>query len=91
MKYTVTAAISEDKEISTVVSCRFDAKNKTKFDKCMNAIGCELIKRNVISPKTTYSYALPNVWTNGYLGAAWFIDPFINVTIQEENGAWLAM
>ena len=91
MKYTVTAWIDDNRKFETKVNVRSDACNKTVFVKCMNAIGFELIKAKAIPDHTRYQYTLPNIWTNGYLGSAWFCDPFINIAIQEETGAWLAL
>lgn len=90
MKYRIGVYVNE-KHYCATASVRRDAKMKTKFIKCMNAIGNELIKARVIDPNTTYGFELPNIWTNGYLGAAWFNSPFINVVIQEDTGAWLAL
>ncbi len=91
MKYTVTAWIDDNQKYETVVSIRRNAKIKTIFQRCMNEIGLTLIKANVISGTAKYEYSLPNIWTNGYVGAAWFCDPFINIAIQEETGAWIAL
>lgn len=89
MKYIVSAWI-EDREVKTEIKVSRNAKTRTLFQKCMNAIGQELIKEGVLAESATYGYELPNIWTNGYLGAAWFNKPFIDVSIQEETGAWLA-
>ena len=91
MKYTVTAFVTEDDEVSVEVSVRGNAKTETVFRKCMNEIGRKLIKRGVLGVDAKYRYEKPNVWTNGAVGAAWFCSPFIYVVIQEENGAWLAL
>lgn len=91
MKYIVTACIDEDKTYRTTVSVRRGAKMKTVFINCMNEIGQNLIRAKVIDRRAGFKFDLPNIWTNGYVGAAWFISPFINVTIQEETGAWLAI
>ena len=91
MKYTVTAWIDNNQKYETVVSIRRNAKIKTIFQRCMNEIGLTLIKANVISGTAKYKYSLPNIWANGYVGAAWFCDPFINIAIQEETGAWIAL
>ena len=89
MKYTITAWIDEDKKYETEISVRRDAKMKTVFTNCMNAIGQKLIKDNVLSTPR-YGFETPCL-NNGCLGAAWFEKPFINVTIQEETGAWIAL
>ena len=91
MKYTVTAHVTESVEVVKEISIRTGAKMGTVFQRCMVEIGRELIERKVIAPSTQYQYDLPNIWRNGCLGAAWFIDPLINVTIRQGNGAWLAL
>lgn len=91
MKYTVTAIVAEDDEVSVEVSVRRGAKTETVFRKCMNGIGRKLIERGILKEGAKFRYDKPNVWTNGAVGAAWFCSPFIYVTIQEENGAWLAL
>lgn len=90
VKYTVTAVFAEDNEVSVDVSVRLDARLDTVFRKCINTLGSELVKKGLLPPNAKYKYEKPNVWTNGAIGAAWFCDPFANVTIQQENGAWLA-
>ena len=89
MKYTVTAWIEEDHKYETEISVRRDASLNTVFQKCMNAIGARLADEKILTTGK-YQYSKPSRY-NGCVGAAWFCDPFINVTIQEENGAWLAM
>lgn len=96
MKYTVTVYIptKEDDEVftehSTIVSVRSDATNKTVFKRCINEIGWKLVDEGILPEKVKYGYDLPNIWTNGYFGAAWFCDPFYDIHITEENGAALA-
>ena len=87
MKYDVCAIVN-DAEYHVKVTCRIDAKKRTVFRKCMNAIGWKLIEEGVITSKATFGYELPNIWTNGFLGAAWFNDPYryIDVTIWENHG-----
>lgn len=89
MKYTVTAFV-DDKKYEAEVKIRLGAKNRTIFSRCMNEIGMLMIKDGVLSEDVLYQYDLPNIWTNGYIGSAWFNTPFIPVSIQEETGAWLA-
>ena len=91
MKYKVTAYAEEDSEICVDVSVRQDAKTETVFRKCMNGIGRKLIERGILKEGAKFQYDKPNLWRNGGVGAAWFCSPFIDVTIQEENGAWLAL
>lgn len=91
MTYTLYAYNGEGNlvcKMNTKVSR--NAKTVTVFKKCMNTLGLELIKLGIINENTKYSCELPNIWTNGYLGCAWFTDPYISVAIQEETGAWLA-
>ena len=90
MKLIVTAFVDDEREISATVSIKSSASLKTKFSRCMNTIGKKLVDLGVIEKDAMFSYELPNVWRNGYCGAAWFTEPFINVCIQEENGAYLA-
>ena len=89
MKYTVTAFV-DDKDYVAEVKIRHGAKNRTIFNRCMNDIGRLLIKDHILQERALFNYDLPSIWTNGYLGAAWFVDPYIPVSIQEETGAWLA-
>ena len=91
MKYTVTAFVTEDDEVSVEVSVRGNAKTETVFRKCMNEVGRKLIERGILKEGAKFQYDKPNLWRNGGVGAAWFCSPFIDVTIQEENGAWLAL
>lgn len=91
MKYTVTAIVAEDDDVSVEVSVRRGAKAETVFRKCMNGIGRRLIERGILQEGAKFKYDKPNVWRNGGFGAAWFCSPFIDVTIQEETGAWFAL
>ena len=90
MKYKVTACVGE-KAYETTVKCRWDANDNTLFQKCANEIATILRKAQEISGRVTYSYDLPNVWRNGAVGALWFNDPFINVTIIREDGCVYAI
>lgn len=89
MKYTVTAWIDEDTKYEVEVGVRLDAKKKTVFHKCMNEIVKELLM-NDVSISRKYGFETPSL-LNGCVGAAWLEEPFINVTIQEETGAWIAL
>ena len=91
MWYNVRAELDDDKTMEINVSIRQNAKMQTVFVKCINEIGRKLIKNKIIPETARYSYELPNIWQNGGVGAAWFNDPFINITIQQKNGAWLAL
>lgn len=91
MWYNVRAELDVDKTIEINVSVRQNAKLQTVFVKCMNEIGRKLIKNGIIPETARYQYDLPNIWRNGCVGAAWFIDPFINITIKQKDGAWLAL
>lgn len=89
MKYTVTAWIDEDRKYETEVKVSRNAKKRTVFVRCMNAIGQQLAKDGVLVTGK-YGFETPCL-SNGVLGCAFFCDPFINVTIQEETGAWIAL
>lgn len=89
MKYIVTAYVTEDKKYEANVVVKRNAKKRTVFIKCMNAVGQMLAKDKILTTGK-YGFETPCL-NNGCLGAAWFNDPFINVTIREETGAWIAL
>ena len=92
MKFIVATCTDNEEIIEVVVSCRCGASIQTLFRKCAEAIGAELYKRNMITPRTTWRYDPPNVWRNGAVGALWFEEPFLNVTIRRKDvEAYIAM
>lgn len=87
MKYNVYANVN-DVDYSATVAVRRDAKKKTVFLKCAEAIAKELWAAKAIPEKVSISWDLPNIWRNGYVG---FLAVGGNViVIEEENGATLA-
>ena len=91
MKYTVTTYDDHENKYETIVSCRLDASTKTLYRKCMSAI-CSVLRDSDKIPDTiTYGYDLPNVWTNGAIGALWIKEPFLNVSIIREDGCRIAL
>lgn len=88
MKYNVSCVVN-DREYEVQVSCRWDAKTKTLFRKCMTELYFALY-RDGIKP-VGYSMEMPNIWTNGAIGAVWFVEPFANVSIIREDGCCIAL
>ena len=96
MKYTITTFDKQENEHTTTLSVRQGAKNKTIFSKCAMAMLDKLREDGLTSPaeKFTWGGSLPNLWTNGYVGYLYITSATgdtYNISIQEENGAWLAL
>lgn len=87
MKYSVSTVVNDIEYIATA-SVRRDAKMRTVFLRCAEAIAAKLWESKVIPERVPISMDLPNIWTNGYLG---FLAVGNNaVVIVEETGATLA-
>lgn len=88
MKYNVSCSVN-DKDYDVTVSCRWDAKKMALFKKCATEMYFALRKDGV--KPVGYSMDMPNVWTNGGIGALWFVEPFANVSIIREDGCCIAL
>lgn len=89
MKYNVSAFYG-DKEYNAVVSCRWDAKIETLYRKCARAVA-DVLPAGVINKNTVYRGEKPNIWINGGVGAIWFENPFINISIIRSDGCTIAL
>lgn len=90
MKYEVSTCTESGKEIMILVSVRSDASRETLFKKCASEMHHKLNEMGLVPDTIRFGYELPNIWTNGAVGAVWFEDPYYNICIARENCGYIA-
>ena len=90
MKYNISACVNNT-EYNYTVSCRWDAKTETLFRKCASVVHADLARRGILPDVVSFNYELPNVWTNGAVGAVWFSAPYCNISIVRDDGCCIAL